>query len=390
MPRPSGPLSAAFCRNVKEPGRYGDGRGSHGLYLRVYRLANGRLGRSWGQRLRIRGRVTCLGLGPYPVVSLAEAREKALENRRVAYRGGDPRRAEVPTFRELAEKVIALHAKSWKPGTYLPQAWRQTFRDYADPEIGDKPVGEITRSDVLAIVTPIWHERPAAARSVLQRIGIVLKYAVAQGLAERNVAEAAAIRAALPKANGGRKHHKALPHGKVAAALAKVRASRAQPATRLALEFLALTACRPGEVRGARWTEIDLEAGTWTIPAERMKAKRAHRVPLSGHALEVLAEARELSGGSELVFPSRTMGGPVCGRALTDVLRQVGTDATAHGLRSSFRDWCAESGVDRVLAEAALAHVVGGVEGAYQRSDLLERRREVMASWAQYATAERS
>lgn len=385
MERRSGPLSAVFCRNVTTAGRYGDGgRGSHGLYLRVWKRANGRIGKAWAQRITIGGRRTNLGLGTYPAVTLAEARRRALANRQAVEEGRDPRRSAMATFRELAERVIALHAKSWKPGSYLPQAWRQTFRDYADPVIGDRPVNEITRSDVLAIVSPIWHSKPAAAKTVLQRVATVLKYALAEGLVEHNAADAPAIRAALPKTNGGRKHHKALPHGEVAAALAKVRASGSQPAARLALEFLALTACRPGEVRGAEWAEIDLEAGTWTIPAERMKAKRVHRVPLSGPALEVLAEAHELSNGSGLVFPSALTGGPVSGRALTDVLRQVDEAGTAHGLRSSFTDWAAESSVDRAVSEAALAHVVGGVEGAYRRTDLLERRREVMERWADY------
>ena len=190
-------------RQVKDPGRYGDGRGGHGLYLRVHRMANGRLSKSWGQRLRICGKATNVGLGPYPVVTLAEARAKALENRRVAHRGGDPRGERVPTFRTLAEKVIRLRARSWKAGSNTTRQWRSSLRDYADPVIGAKPVGEITRSDMLAILTPIWHEKHPTARKVLERVGVVLRYAVAQGLAEHNVADASEIRAALPMVNGG-------------------------------------------------------------------------------------------------------------------------------------------------------------------------------------------
>ena len=182
--RPDQRLSATFCSKVRTPGRYGDGgRGSHGLYFRVWIRANGRVGKSWAQRLRINNRVTCLGLGTYPAVTLAEARSRALKNRQAVEEGQDPRRGPAPNFRELAERVIALHAKSWKKGSQLPRDWRSSFQRYADP-INDKPVDEITRADVLAIVTPIWHTRPAAARTVLQRIGTVLRYAVAQELVE--------------------------------------------------------------------------------------------------------------------------------------------------------------------------------------------------------------
>ena len=384
MKRRSGQrLSATFCKNVNTPGRYGDGRGSHGLYLRVHATANGRIGKSWGQRIRVNGRVTCLGLGSYPVVTLARARGKALANRRAVEEGRDPRRGGMATFRELAEKVIRLHAKSWKAGSKSPGQWRQTFRDYADPVIGDKPVSEITRSDVLAIVGPIWHDKPSVAEKVLRRVGIVLRYAVAQGLVEHSVADASALRAALPKANGVPKHYKALPHGEVAEALARVRASDSPDAARLALEFLVLTACRPGECREAEWAEIDLEAATWTIPAERMKANREHRVPLSRRALEVLNEARELSDG--LLFPSKRTGRPLSDWAFSELRRRAGIDATLHGFRSSFRDWTAERGVDHAVAEAALAHVVSNAtEAAYRRTDLFENRRKLMEDWAQY------
>ena len=215
---------------------------------------------------------------------------------------------------------------------------------------------------------------------MLQRVGTVLKYAVAEGLAPLNVADPA-LRAALPRANGGTRHHKALPHAEVAGALAKVRASGSRPAARLAVEFLALTACRVGEVLGARWTEIDRGEGVWTVPASRMKTAREHRVPLSGRALQILAEARKLSSGSGLVFVSGG-GKPLPRQTPGMLLRRAGIGGTAHGFRSSFRDFCAESGVDRATAEASLAHIVQGVEGAYFRSDLLDARRAVAEAWA--------
>ena len=377
------PLSDTFCARVREPGRYGDGgRGGHGLYMTVRVFTNGRIGRAWSQRVRINGRATNLGLGSYPAVTLAEARRRAIKNRQSIEEGRDPRRARTAsatTFRAVAERVIKLHGKAWKKGSYLPTAWRASFHTYASP-INDKQVADIRRADVLAILTPIWTAKPATAKIVLQRVGTVLKYAVAEGLAPVNVADPA-LRAALPKANGGTRHHKALPHAEVAGALAKVRASGSQPAARLAVEFLAVTACRVGEVLGARWTEIDLQERVWTVPATRIKSKREFRVPLSGRALEILAEARKLSGGSGLVFVSG-MGKQLPRQTPGLLLRRAGIGATPHGFRSSFCDFCAERGVDRSVAEAALAHVVQGTEGAYFRSDLLDARRAVTEAWA--------
>ena len=376
------PLTAAFCRTVTRPGRYGDGgRGSHGLYLRVWHRTNGRVGKAWAQRIRVHGKPTNLGLGTYPAVTLVEARRRALANRQAVEEGRDPRGGGVPTFAEAAEKVIALHSKSWKPGSRLPTKWRQTFRDYAFPVIGDKRVGQVTTHDVMAILTPIWTAKPAAARAVRQRIGAVCKWAVAKGYREDNPA-GDAITAALPRHNGGRKHHKALPHAELGDALANVRADRVSaPAVRLALEFVALTACRNSEVLGAKWSEID--GDTWTIPAARMKTRREHRVPLSTRAREVLAEARKLSRGS-LVFPS-TRGKQIAGRTLGELFRRLGIPSTVHGLRSAFRDWAAETGVARDVAEAALAHRVRNqVEAAYRRTDLFEARRIVAEDWGAY------
>ena len=379
------PLSNTFLARVREPGRYGDGgRGGHGLYLKVQIFTNGRIGRAWGQRVRINGRPTNLGLGSYPAVTLAEARRRAITNRQSIEEGRDPRRARTAaatTFAAVAERVIKLHAKAWKKGSYLPTAWRASLERYAHPVIGTKPVGDVTRSDILAILAPIWTAKPATAKILLQRIGTVLRYSVAEGLAPLNVADPALLRAALPRANGGTRHHKALPHAEVAGALAAVRASGSRPAARLAVEFLALTACRVGEVLGARWTEIDLQEKVWTVPAARMKTKREFRVPLSGRALAILAEARALSGGSGLVFVSGR-GKQLPRQTPGLLLRRAGIGGTPHGFRSSFRDWAAETGVDRAVAEASLAHVVGGTEGAYLRSDLLDARRAVVEAWA--------
>lgn len=376
------PLTAAFVRTVTRPGRYGDGgRGSFGLYLRVWHRPNGRVGKSWGQRITINGRRTNLGLGPAAFVTLAQAREKARENASEAYYGRDPRGDSIPTVAEAAEKVIALHSKGWKPGTKLPSKWRQTFRDYVLPRIGGKPVGAVTTADVMAVLTPIWTSKPGAARIVRQRLGAVMKWAVAQGYREDNPA-GDAIGAALPK-NGGHKHHKAVPHAEVGDVVRMVRASTFQPSARLGLEFLILTAVRSGEVRKARWSEIDLEAKLWTVPASRKKEGREHRVPLSEGALEVLRQARQLGEG-DLVFPGRRTGGPLATNTFGNVLRSLRVAGTVHGFRTCFRSWAAEQGVDRQVAELALAHQVPGVEGIYQRSDLFEQRVWLMETWCEY------
>ena len=379
-------LSASFVRTVNVPGRYGDGRGGHGLSLLVKPASVGGFSKSWAQRLRVNGRPTNVGLGSYPVVTLAEARAEALENRRAVNQGRDPRRgAGVPTFGQAVETVIGIHAAGWRDGGKNEKQWRASLRDYAIPRLGRRPVDEITTADVMAVLLPIWHSKPETARRVRRRIGAIMKWAIAEGHRGDNPA-GEAIAAALPKNNGARRHHRALPPGEVSAALAKVRQSEAWPPAKLAFELLALTACRSGEVRLACWEEVDQEAAIWTVPGERTKTGREHRVPLSGRALEVLQEARELAEGSGLVFPS-PRGKPLSDRALSQLLRDLGIDAVPHGVRSSFRSWCAETGVAREVAEACLTHVVGGVEGAYQRSDLLEARREVMERWAQHVGA---
>ena len=212
-----------------------------------------------------------------------------------------------------------------------------------------------------------------------------MKWAVAQGYRADNPA-GDAVTAALGKQNSGKKHHRALPHRDVAAAFATVRASNADPTVRLAFEFVVLTAVRSGEVRGAHWSEIDFDSATWVIPGERTKSGSEHRVPLSDPALRVLGEARGNSDGSPLLFPRRT-GGELSHSMVSKLPGRVGIDGTLHGMRSSFRDWCGETGVAREVAEACLAHGIGtAAEQAYARSDLLTRRRAVMEAWGQYVS----
>ena len=382
-------LSATFVKSVNVPGRYGDGRGGLGLTLLVKPSPRPGCRKTWAQSIRINGRKTTLGLGTYPVITLAMARERALENARAVAQGRDPRRASnsVPTFAKAAEIVLAIHAVNWKPGSRSEETWRTSLRDYALPRLGTMRVDAINTADVMAVLLPIWSIKRETARRLRHRIGAVMKWAVAQGYRGDNPA-GDAISAALPKTGQRIEHRKALPHAEVGGALERVRASGAYPGLVLALEFLILTAARSGEVRGARWSEIDRDAAVWTVPAERMKAQREHRVPLSDRALAVLDEARQLADGAGLVFPSAT--GRVLSQAgMPKLLRQLGIDAVPHGFRSSFRDWAAEcTEAPREVCELALAHVNSDrVEAAYRRSDLFERRRTLMQQWADYLVA---
>ena len=379
-------LTAAFVRTVKPTDRlrrYGDG---NGLYLLVKPGPRGG-GKSWVQRIAVHGVRRDLGLGSAELVTLAEARQTAHDNRRLARSGGDPRtagRRVSPTFAEAAEEVIAMHRPSWKASGGSELQWRSTFVRYAYPRIGSKPVHAINAADLMAVLQPLWIPKHETARRLRLRIGQVMKWAIAQGYRDDNPA-GDAVGAALPKVDARPVHHRALPYAEVGAALAAVRRTDAAPAAKLALEFMVLCAVRSGEARLATREEIDLNRGIWTIPAERMKAGREHRVPLSDRALEVLRKAATIQRG-ELIFPAPASGRPLSVAALGDVIRAARINAVPHGFRSSFRDWAAErTETPHAVMEAALAHVVGNrAEAAYARSDLFERRRTLMQHWADY------
>ena len=269
-------LAPAFVRTAP-PGHHIDG---HGLYLYVQPTG----ARSWIQRLVIRGRRCELGLGTVALVSLAEAREQAVANRKLARAGGDPladrRRVQgTPTFAEAATTMIDQKRAGWKTPAQV-QAWRGSLERYAFPRIGRRPISEVASADVLAILTPIWHTKPVMAKTVKQRIHTVLEWAIAMNLRTDNPSDR--VGPVLGPQRNIVQHMRALPHREVAAALATVRASGAPPAVTLAFELLVLTAARSGEVRLAAWDEMDTADHVWTIPATRMKMKRDHRVPLCG------------------------------------------------------------------------------------------------------------
>ena len=379
---PRNALSPAFVRNAA-PGRYCDG---NGLYLFVQSTGT----RSWIQRLVIRGRQRELGLGSVYLVSLAEARAVALVNRKLARSGGDPlaerRRAQaVPTF-AAAALVVEQKKAGWRDPKYA-SAWLGRLERYAFPRIGERPVSQITSADMLEVLAPIWHVKAHTARSVRQRISAVMDWAVAMDYRADN--PCGRVGPVLGRQHNHVQHMRALPHRKVAAAIETVRASRSSAVVKLAFEFQVLTAARPGEVRGARWDEMDTKAHVWTIPATRMKANREHRVPLCRRAVEILAAARTLGDSGGLVFPSRG-GRPLDEKRLRWLLRKNRIAAVPHGFRSSFRDWAAEeTNHPREVVEAALAHTVQDkVEAAYARSDLFERRRRLMDDWLAYLGGE--
>ncbi len=342
-----------------------------------------------------------MGLGRTVDVPLARAREAAAEARQVVAAGRDPiderRAAEVvkagdrQTFREAAEAYIESQRPGWRNPKHAEQ-WTATLTQHAFPTLGSLPVGQVGTADVMRVLEPIWTKIPETATRLRGRIELVLDYAAAKGWrsGDNPARWRGHVAHMLPRRSKVARvvHHRALPYGQVAGVMARLAASEGRAA--LALRFLVLTAARSSEVRGARWEEIDLAERTWTVPGERMKAGREHRVPLSGAALDVLqlASARAEAHASPYVFPGAVKGTALSDVSLSKALHLVAEGApTVHGLRSTFRDWCGEA-TDHPgdVAEAALAHVVRDkTEAAYRRGDLFEKRRAMMEAWAAFA-----
>ena len=379
-------LSATRAKALKDPGRYSDGGG---LHLYISKAGS----KSWVQRITMDGRRRDIGLGGFPSVSLALAREKAAEKRAAVAEGRDPladkRSPAMPTFREAARAAHEANRPRWRNTKHIT-SWMQTLERHAMPKLGNIPLGRIDRGEVLRVLTPIWTSRPETARRVRQRMRTVFRWGMAHGFMESNPA-GEAIDGALPPMPKVKAHLRALPYQEVGAALETVEGSQASIAAKLCFRFLVLTAARSGEARGARWDEVDLQEKVWRIPSVRMKAGKEHRVPLSGHALKLLGEATEMRDESGLVFPSPLKpGAPMSDMTLTKVLRATGLAerATVHGFRSSFKNWTLEqTDTPWAISEAALAHILGNsTEQAYARSDLFERRRTLMQQWADYLT----
>lgn len=366
------------------PGRHGDGRG---LFLFVKPSG----ARSWVLRYQVQGRRRDLGLGAFPDVSLAMARDRAADARRLIAEGGDPiakkRHAKPKTFRDAALELIESKRPGWKNAKHAAQ-WTSTLDAYAFPKIGAVQVSKVETADVIATLTPIWAEKPETANRVRQRIEAVIDYASALGI--RSGENPARWRGHLdhllpnPKKIRAVKHHPALPHAEIGGFMAEM-SERTGVAAR-ALAFTILTAARSGETRGMTWGEVDLNARVWTIPAERMKAAKEHRVPLTDAVVELFGQRSEGMPDEALIFGSEAKPGkPISDMSMTAVLRRMGrTDITVHGFRSTFRDWAGETtGFPREVIEAALAHgIKDKSEAAYARSDLFDKRRRLMEAWA--------
>lgn len=385
-----GPLAVS---RLAEPGMHAVG-GVAGLYLQV--LESG--GRSWVLRATVGGRRRDMGLGGFPDVTLAGARDAARKARERIADGFDPieerkarhsalraETARVVTFEDAAKAYIAAHGDSWRNDKHRQQ-WENTLATYAYPKLGRLAVRDIELPHVLSVLEPIWKDRTETATRLRGRIERVLGWATVRGYREGlNPArwrDHLDQQLASPKRISKPQHHPALSAGDLHGFMKSLRAAEGQGAR--ALEFAILTAARSGEVRGAKWSEIDLQTRVWTVPAERMKAGREHRVPLSDAAMALLAAQPRLAG-SELVFPA-PRGGQLSDMTLTAVLRRMKVPVTAHGFRSTFRDWAAErTNYPRDVAEMALAHAIGDkVEAAYRRGDLFTKRTRMMDDWARF------
>jgi integrase len=385
-------LSAVGVNALKEPGYHADG---DGLYLQVTDSG----AKTWVLRFSLNKRAREMGLGSISKYTLAEARETARHYRQMLDHGIDPieqRRAERDrnlattaqrrTFEECTREYYKLHEGNWRNAKNAKQ-WINTMILYAFPAFGNKDVSSVDKADVLRVLEPIWAEKAETASRVRQRIRAILDWASARDYRLNHDPHMwDQIGRSLPKSKNVKnvKHFPSCPYPGVYDALQSIKNSPASDSVKLAFEFIVINAARSGEVRGALWSEIDFERRRWIIPADRMKAGQEHRVPLSPRAIEILESQH--GNGSGLVFPSEK------GRAFSDMtfsmaLRRLGHDFTVHGFRSTFRDWCAEqTAYPREVCEAALAHSAGKnpTEAAYLRTDLFDKRRQLMEAWATY------
>lgn len=379
-----GKLTATAVKAAKAAGRYGDG---DGLFLLV-----GPTGaKSWIVRVQKAGKRRDIGLGSAAKVTLALARERAATARSQIEIGIDPvmerrKAAGIPTFRQAAALVHAETQKGWRNGKHGKQ-WLSSLETHCFPKIGDFTVAELDGPAVRDVLADIWLTKAETARRIRQRIIAITDWAVAKGYREAPL-PMAAIDKSLPRQKRSDRHHEALPYSDMPDFMRALRAR--ESVGRLALEFLALTAARSGEVREAPWGEMDLEAALWSVPAGRMKGGKDHVVPLSKAALEVLEKAKRWrmkpDDPNELVFPGQKRGKSLSDMTLTKVMRDMKLTAVPHGLRSTFKDWASETtSFANELSEAALAHAISNKsEAAYRRGNLLDKRRVMMSAWADH------
>ncbi len=386
----TGKLTALKVKALKEPGRHSDGNG-----LVLYIKETG--AKTWVLRIQVDGKRRDFGLGSLAEVSLAEAREKADDLRKQYRSGVDPVAAKravkqvaraVPTFREAAVQAHDEHKGGWKNAKHKAQ-WLSSLEAYAYPAIGDLTVDAIEGPAIRDLLANIWLTKPETARRVRQRVGAVLDWAYAKGF-RKTEAPMRSVTKGLPRQPKKDNHHAAPPYEQAPALMATL--AKSDSIGRLALRFLILTAARSGEVRGATWSEIDLDQKLWTIPGDRMKAGKTHIVPLQPAAVAILEQMKTAFGMApdQPLFPGKA-NKPLSDMTLTKVLRDGFDDGiTVHGFRSTFRDWAAEqTDVAGDVVEAALAHAVQNkVEAAYRRTNYLEKRRSLMAEWAAFVTGD--
>jgi len=393
MVRQTNRLSAVQVKTEKKRGLHADGGG---LYLQISSFQT----KSWVFRFSRNKRSRDMGLGPYPDISLSRAREEAQRCRESLREGLDPieerkskritlftETAKIVTFRECAEKYINIHSVAWSNVKHVKQ-WTSSLETYAFPFIGDLSVMEVDISLILKILEPIWHTKPETASRIRGRIESILDWAAARKYREgENPARwKGSLDKLLPSRSKVRKvkHHAALPYDDIAEFIAALRKQSSISA--MGLELLILTACRTGEIIKARWDEFDFDKQLWTIPEERMKSGREHRVPLSLDTLEVLKKLNEVSTEG-FILPGQRPNSSLSNMAFLQLLKRMKRpDLTGHGFRSSFKDWSAEcTQYPNEVSEMALAHTVGSkVEAAYRRGDLFEKRRRLMDDWASF------
>lgn len=377
-----GKLTAARLKSLTKPGRYSDG---DGLFL-VVKPAGGR---NWVLRALCGGKRRDIGLGPLKSVDLGDAREAAHQIRRQIAQGLDPvaerkrGQRKIPTFREAAGIVHREHKPSWKNGKHQNQ-WLSTLETYAFPKLGDRLVSDIGAPEIRDVLAPIWLSKPETARRVRQRVGTVLDWACVKGF-RTSEAPLRSLSKGLPRQPKKDGHFAAMGYADVPKFMQRLR--ERESIGRLALEAVILTAARSGEIRFARWGEVDMEAGLWAIPAERMKMGRPHVVPLSPEAIDVFKRAAKFRVcNTDLIFPGQKLKKPMSDMTLLKILRDMKAAVTVHGFRSAFRDWVADqTSYPGEVAEAALAHAIPNkVEAAYRRTDFFEKRRLLMNEWGTF------
>lgn len=387
-------LNARSVATIKDAGYHADGGG---LYLCVSSTSAG-ISKSWILRYQVNGKRREMGLGSLSTLSLSEARKRRDEELAKAKGGTDPITARnveratkrnekvILSFSEAATKYIDLMEPGWRNAKHASQ-WRNTVETYANPAIGKLPVDLIEQSHILQILEPIWYTKTETATRLRGRLERILSWAKVHGYRQgENPArwkDHLEVMLPSPESLGPRRHHPAMPYQQVAAYMKDLRETKGVSAK--CLEFTILTACRTIETTGARWEEFDLDRNLWTIPASRMKAKIAHRVPLPPQARSVVDEMAKVRT-SDFVFPGRRINCHLSNMAMLELLQDEHPTLTVHGFRSSFRDWAAErTSFPRLVAEAALAHTIDDkTEAAYLRSDFLEQRRRLMEHWADY------